>query len=345
MEFRFLHITRKALRKQSNDKESQVLLTCENKYLSNMKKRINFLLVILGFIALMMPNNANAQQDAQYTHFMFNTLGYNPAYAGTRESVSALLLYRNQWAGNIEGAPEDFVFNVHMPIKEKIGIGLSTEFDRIGVHEIATVNAMYSYRFLLGNKAKMSLALQGGVSQYRSDFTQINSGIDGAGDATFADIENKINPNFGFGLYFYTRNYYLSFSVPHLLNNDLGSVTGLAYQDRHYILGGGLILPVAKDLKLKPSVLLKSIPSKAPLIADINLNLLIRETLWIGGTYRTNDAFNLLAAVQVNRNLRVGYAYDFTLTKLSEFNAGSHEVFLGIDFGFGNERIVTPRYF
>ncbi len=309
-----------------------------------MKKLINFLLVILGMIALAMPNALNAQQDAQYTHFMFNTLGYNPAYAGTREAVSALLLYRNQWAGKIEGAPEDFVFNVHMPVREKVGLGLSAEFDRVGVHDIATINLMYAYRFLLGNKAKMSVALQGGVSQYRSDFTEIDSGVDG-GDPTFNDIENKLNPNFGFGLYFYTRNYYLSFSVPHLINNDLGSITKLANQDRHYILGGGLIIPVANDLKLKPSVLLKSIPSKAPLIADINLNLLIRETLWVGGTYRTNDAFNLLAALQVNRNLRVGYAYDFTLTKLADFNAGSHEVFIGIDFGFGNERVVTPRYF
>lgn len=309
-----------------------------------MKKLINFLLVILGTIALLLPNAANAQQDAQYTHFMFNTLGYNPAYAGTRESVSALLLYRNQWAGNIEGAPEDFVFNVHMPIREKVGLGLSAEFDRVGVHDIATITAMYAYRFLLGNKAKMSLAIQGGISQFRSDFTQINTGVDG-GDNVFGEVENKINPNVGFGLYFYTKNYYISFSVPHLINNDLGTVTKLANQDRHYILGGGLIIPIAKDLKLKPSVLFKSIPSKAPLIADINLNLLIRETLWVGGTYRTNDAFNLLAALQVNRNLRVGYAYDFTTTKLADFNAGSHEVFIGIDFGFGNERVVTPRYF
>lgn len=286
---------------------------------------------------------ANAQQDAHYTQFMFNTLGYNPAYAGTREAVSALLLYRNQWVSKVDGAPQDFVFNIHAPLRDKYGIGLSAEYDQIGVHDITTINAMYAYRFYVGPKAKLSVSLQGGVQHRRSNFTEVETSE--GPDPTFAQNSSKVLPNFGLGLYFYTRIYYISFSIPHLLNNKVSEVSKLALQDRHYYLGGGLILPVAEGLKIKPAILLKSIPSKAPLIADLNINLLIKEALWIGGSYRTNDSFDLLAAVQVNKNLRIGYAYDFTLSRLSDFSAGSHEVMLGIDFGFGNDRIITPRYF
>lgn len=302
---------------------------------------LKLILALFGIGFALVP--ATAQQEAQYTNYMFNTLGYNPAYAGTRDAVSALLMYRNQWTNNIDGAPEDFVFNIHTPLGNKVGVGLAGEYDRIGVHDITTAMAMYTYRFYVGNNAKLSVGLQGGVKHLRSNYSEVNNGD--IADPVFAIDQSRILPNFGVGLHFYTNLFYVSFSIPHMLENDWSEVSSLAKQDRHYYLAGGLVLPVAEGLKIKPQVLLKTVPSEAPITADVNLNLLIRETLWIGGTYRFNDAFALLGVLQATNNLRIGYSYDFTTSALNNFTNGSHEVFLGLDFATNKNRIVTPRYF
>nr|NLA24814.1 type IX secretion system membrane protein PorP/SprF [Bacteroidales bacterium] len=158
-------------------------------------------------------------------------------------------------------------------------------------------------------------------------------------------------PNGSFGLYYYTDKYYIGFSVPRLINNQLVADVGAIeakntfdYQNLHYFLTSGYVFNLTKTVKLKPTVLIKTVYA-APLEADITLNALFKEVVWAGVAYRTGDAVSMLLGVQINPNLRVGYSYDYTITELQKVNTGSHEIAVGYDFGISNKKIVSPRYF
>jgi len=274
--------------------------------------------------------------------YMFNGLVLNPAYAGSRDALSFTTIGRYQWL-DIEGAPKTAAFGLHGRVREKAGLGIWGEYDEIGVHTNARVYASYSYTFLLSPKAKLAAGIQGGMRYAQSNFSEINPGVI---DPVFSANPERLLPNFGVGLYFYTPSMYLGISVPHLLDNDLESATALASEYRHYYLNGGLVVPLGANVKLKPSFLIKSVPAVAPIQADITLSFLFAERLWLGATYRTEDSVDGIIELQVSQNLRLGYSYDYTLTELADYNSGSHEVMIGFDFGGPDKRkVVTPRYF
>jgi len=274
--------------------------------------------------------------------YMFNGLVLNPAYAGSRDGLSITTIGRYQWV-DIEGAPRTAAFGIHGPVREKAGLGVWGEYDEIGVHTNARLNVAYSYTFLLSPRAKLAAGIQAGVRYSQSNFTRVNPGIS---DPVFSTDPDRILPNFGVGLYFYTPSLYLGFSVPHLLDNDLESPTSLAAESRHYYLNGGLILPLGPNVKLRPSFLIRSIPAVAPISADVTLSFLFAERLWLGATYRIEDSVDGIIELQVSQNLRLGYSYDYTLSDLADFNTGSHEILIGLDFGGTDKRkVVTPRYF
>lgn len=290
---------------------------------------------------MFLPGSLNAQQDAQYTEYMFNSLAYNPAYAGSREAVSANAIYRNQW-WDFEGAPKTVSFSIHAPFRDKYGIGLATVHDRIGVHQFTGAMGSFSYHFYVSKTAKLSVALQGGLLYHQSDFGSLNTQ---GTDPVFATEGKQVLPNFGVGIYFYSQNYYIGLSAPHLLDNELTTVSRLARQYRHYYLAAGYVFPISESLKLKPSVLLKAVPASAPLEADINLNLFIQDFVWVGATYRTNASTNLLIGTQLTKNITLAYSYDLVLTDIRNHTNGSHEIMLGFDWSLSNQRIVSPRYF
>jgi len=284
-----------------------------------------------------------AQQDAMHTQYMFNTLMYNPAYAGSRDALSASAVYRHQWL-NFEGAPRTGSLSVHGPLRDKYGLGLSLQYDRWGVHDWGIVQGSYTYRFYLTPKTKLAVGLQGSVLYQQSNYTLVNM-TDNI-DPTFSQNVNAVRPNFGAGLFLYSNRYYVGLSIPHILNNDLSALSDEARQYRHYYLAAGLVLPISDALKLRPSVLVKSVGPFAPTQAEINVNLHIRDIVWVGATYRTGDSFDFLFGVQVTPSVRIGYAFDLTTTEIqSEAPAGSHEVMIGYDFNIRNERVITPRYF
>ncbi len=327
-------------------------------------KKLLLVVVALCFIAL----DANAQQDARYTQFMFNKLAFNPAYAGSGEGLSITALGRMQWVSQIDGAPNSGSFSLHSPfgVNKQIGAGLNVEYDEIGVHQRLTAMLSYSYNFIVGDNNRLSLGLQGGVQSLSSAYSEV-TGTDGttlSGDPVFSEDASTLMPNFGLGLYFYKPNrYYLGASVPHLLESDLGSITQIPYWFRHYHFMGGLVVPVADGkLKIKPAFLVKYVPVNAPTQVDANLMFLIADAFWIGATYRAavgngTDVFNENAFVDSESidaivvfnvpktGVRIGYAYDYTLSELQKYNNGSHELMLGLDLSNQGPRIRTPRYF
>jgi len=303
---------------------------------------------ILGwlFILLAMAGTLEiqAQQDAMHTQYMFNTLMYNPAYAGSRDAFSAAAIYRHQWH-NFDGAPKTGSVTLHGPVRDKYGLGLSLQYDSWGVHDWGLVEGSYAYRFYLTPTVKLSAGIQASMLYQQSNYTLVNSNTDNI-DPTFMQDESRILPNFGAGLFLYSNRYYVGLSIPHILNNKLSALSQNAQQNRHYYLAAGIVLPLSNSLELKPSVLVKSVGSFAPTQAEINANLYIQKVVWVGATYRTGDSFDFLFGVQINPSLRFGYAFDLTTTEIrQEAPGGTHEIMIGYDFNVGRERVVTPRYF
>lgn len=289
----------------------------------------------------------SAQQEPQYTQYMFNTVSVNPAYTGTREALNVLLLSRLQWMG-IEGAPRTYDFTIHSPISNyQMGIGLSLVSDSYGPVSNQYLNLNYAYHVNITEKTVLSMGIKGGIYNYHVNLTGLNFGE--ARPYINENPEQKFLPNAGMGLYLFSDRYYVGASVPRIIQTELDGeqITPgtLGDLERHYYLMGGLVFDLSSDLKLKPSMI-NRIVEGAPLSTDFTAQLLIRDTYWAGATYRHDEAVALLASVQISNQLMVGYSYDFQLTELGTFNTGSHEIVISYDFkGFTREKLVSPRYF
>lgn len=303
-----------------------------------MKKIITCIVLCLCFA------DVYAQQDAQYTQYMFNGLALNPAYAGSREAISANLIYRSQWV-NMDGSPKTFSASLHSPVGDNNGLGLMIESDKIGVHNRFSAYGSYAYRISVGEESRLALGVQAGVLSYRSDWTQVPS-IKDPTDPNFSGEESRLLPNFGLGIYYYTNNFYVGASIPHLLNSSLDVVDALSKYDRHYFLTSGVVLDITENVKIKPSILIKSVPSVSPISADLNLSFYVKEAFSIGASYRIGDALAFLLEYQFKNGLRLGYAYDYNLSALNSYNSGSHEIMVGWDLtGPRPEKILSPRFF
>jgi len=332
-----------------------------------MRKTSLITLFIVGLWGFM-----NAQQEPMFTKYMFNSLSFNPAYAGSHEYMSVRLLYRKQWV-DFAGAPETQTFTIHSPVNDRIGLGLSLFNDKIGATGTTGANLSYAYRFMLG-EGKLSLGLQGGVTNWRSDFSILKYREPQSTDVVFDDIsESQWLPNFGAGVFYYSKVWYAGFSVPRLLENSLTNVsTGPSVVEpaktrRHYYLTAGAALPLAgDDLVFKPSLLIKNVglfsafssnntnlfEIGAPTEFDIDASLLFFDTFWVGLSFRSAfeaansdssvDSIDAWMSVQLSNGVRVGAAFDQTLTKIGQ---PSFEVMLGYDFDYEIKRMNTPRYF
>jgi len=309
-----------------------------------------------------------------FTKYMFNSLSFNPAYAGSKEFLSVVALYRNQWNG-MEGAPVTQTVSVHTPFKERIGLGLNITNDRVGVSGSTQANLSYAYRIPFG-QGKLALGLQASFMNYRADFDKLNYRDPQDQDQSFKNSNvNFWIPNFGTGAYYYSDKFYLGVSVPHLIKSDLRrdnvDATRWAQLYPHYFITAGTAIPIAgKNMVFKPSILIKSVglfnefstqannrlPIGAPNEFDIDLSVLFYNALWVGTSFRSSfeaivgksssvDSADLWAMMHLKRGIRLGLAYDFTLTELREYNRGSFEIMLGYDFHYQNEFITTPRYF
>lgn len=311
-----------------------------------MKKLFIAVLLMLGVSA-----DIFAQQDSEYTHYMFNSLVLNPGYAGSRGALSGTAIYRHQWAG-ITGAPRTFSLAGHSPFGERVGVGLYMESDRVGVHNRLSLFGSYAYRIPIAADGNLSLGIQAGFRNYVSDWNDSDLNIQNTSDPSLSGKQSKLLPNFGLGAYYYTERYYVGLSIPHLIDNKLDKVQELAKEYKHYFLTGGVVLDISPTVKFKPSVLLKSVPAVAPLEVDINLNFLFQDALWAGVGYRTADALLFMLEYQFANGLRLGYSYDLTLTQLGAHNSGSHEIMLGWDLAGGlgggggdGDKVLSPRFF
>ncbi|HEX5002509.1 MAG TPA: type IX secretion system membrane protein PorP/SprF [Bacteroidia bacterium] len=304
------------------------------------KAGIVILLVFSGMFA-------RAQQHPLFSHYMFNGLYINPAYAGSKEFVSTTLIARKQWAG-FQGAPTTQIASLHAPLSnKKVGLGFSISNDRIGITNEMDVFGSYAYH-IETNNGILSLGLSGGFSYFKSQLSDLNY-WDQNDPVYEVNSLSNILPNFGAGIYYYTNKFYAGLSVPQILSYDPDASVSINVDrahkvTRHYFLTSGMIISTRGELKFRPSFLVKY-TDNAPVEFDLNMNMLISEIIWIGVSYRSEDAIVALLEYQVNKKLRVGYSYDYTLSEIRNYSSGSHELILGYDFGFNVKKMKTPRYF
>ena len=281
-----------------------------------------------------------------YTQYMFNSLIINPAYAGSQESLSLTCLARRQWVG-LTGAPTTETFSVHTPIRnQRVALGFLFAHDKIGVTNQYDAKATYAYRLPLG-KGKLSLAVQGGISNYDIAYSKLFMGSSGFPDPSFSQDVKVLKPNVGAGAYYYTDRFYLGLSVPQLFAPKIFRETDNSYvlQERHYFISSGVVVDLNRSLKLKPNTLIKIVQG-VPVQVDINANLLIKEVLWVGASYRSFESVSTLLELQLTDQLRFGYSYDFSVTSnLRSANVGSHEIMLNYRFTFYKQNVACPRYF
>jgi type IX secretion system PorP/SprF family membrane protein len=314
-----------------------------------MKKIIIAAFVVLGL-------EAKAQQLAMFTEYMYNEVTLNPAYAGSHDVISATLLGRKQWVGsNFDGAPETFSFNVHGPLRnERIGVGFSLINDADKANK--NLNAMGSISYILPfANSDLHFGLQIGAANSVRDYSNLD--ILNSGDPNLVPGGSGILPNFGVGVYYFAKQFYIGASAPQLKNNQL-KVDGKpidVVQKRHYFFNTGYVFEVSPVLKLKPTFFFKYVEAADPEF-DFTGSAIIRDMFWIGAAYRTGfgktisggknkDAASILLGLQATEQFKIGYSYDLTRSGLNTFTSGSHELVLNYRFSFDKGNIITPRYF
>ena len=302
-------------------------------------------------MALAGLSDAMAQQDPHYTQYMYNMNVINPAYAGSKENLAFGLLYRKQWV-DVDGAPETGTFSGHSPVGKNVGLGLSAITDRIGPVNETNVYADFSYTLNLGGEHRLALGLKAGATFHKVGlFDDIGNGyVPDAGDPAFSQNINNTYFNIGSGVFYYTNNYYVAFSVPNMLKSkhlDFRDVNGqqqFGSEVSHYFLTGGYVFQVNDNFKLKPSFMLKSAFGVDPSI-DGSLNALFFEKFEIGATYRLDDSWGGMVNYAITPNLRIGYAYDHIVSDLKVTTPASHEIMLLFDLNFPKKVSRSPRYF
>ncbi|RWX00776.1 type IX secretion system membrane protein PorP/SprF [Flavobacterium cerinum] len=294
---------------------------------------------------ILMAIGAKAQQEPQYTQYMYNTLAVNPGYTGSPGFLEATLLHRSQWVG-IDGAPRTQAFTIHSPVfNDKVGLGLSAVNDKLGPADEVYVDGNFSYTIPVSYNSKIAFGLKAGARVLNIDWSK-GTYYQGGDPLLNTNINNKISPSVGAGIYYYTEKWYAGVSVPNFIRADYyDDIKESTVSDRlHYYVIGGYVFDISDNLKFKPAVMGK-IVSGAPITADFSANFLLYDKLTLGASYRWDDSVSALAGFQITRGLFIGYSYDYTVTEFNKYNDGSHEFILRFQLVPKAARIKSPRFF
>lgn len=314
-------------------------------------------LCLISFSFLLCLPHLWSQQEAQFTQFMHYRQGLNPGFVGSEENINIMVMSRNQWLG-LEGAPQTQLISVTAPIlNQRIGVGGNILRQTIGVTDFYTLDGMYSYRLKVP-RGFLGIGLQASIRLLQADFTSLRGTQPiTQDDAIPQGIQSKFVPNFGLGIYYHSRNFYLGFSIPRLLttNIDLSDDSGvIAKEVNHAYMMTGTTIKLGESLRLQPQFLLKYVPG-VPFDADINMNLLIGEKFSTGVSYRLGgsiergigEAASMLVGIQLSKSMFLGLSYDATLSELRNYNSGTIEGLVRYRIGAKDkeDQVDNPRFF
>lgn len=304
-------------------------------------------LLVLGFYT----NTSYSQQDAQYTQYMYNTLSINPAYAGSRDVLSFVGLYRSQWVG-LRGAPRTFTASLHSPVGERVGLGLNITNDEIFISRETYIDVDFSYTIDVSESGQLAFGLKAGAHLLDIDSNRAYQGpFQGQDPDAQIFIDNKFSPQFGLGAYYYTDKFYLGLSVPNMLetehydeSSNSNNSSATAKEKINFYAITGYVFDLNKNIKLKPALLTKIVDG-SPLQVDLSANFLFNDKFYLGAAYRWSAAVSGLVGFQVTDQLMLGFAYDRETTELQQYNDGSFEFFLRFELFKKHDRLISPRFF
>ncbi len=287
-------------------------------------------IIIVGVLLLTLAyTGLKAQQLPLYSQYMFNTLEINPAYAGFKQSMQFVSIYRKQFNG-IKDAPETAMLSFDMPIGDtQLGFGVKLVSDKISVTQTIGAQGSMSYH-IEGDESRVSFGLQFGALNYKANLTELN--ITDPSDPIFAQNLNTLVGNFGGGVFYNTDKYYAGISVPNLIRAHLRetAIELSQYelkQTPHLFINAGMLIDLNDNFILKPSFLIRGVKG-IPINYDINANVFFRDLASVGLSYRSNSAVVGLMDIRLVPQLRLGYAYDYNVARLNPFAKGTHEIIL-----------------
>ena len=301
---------------------------------------------LFSFVLMFTAIVSYAQQDAQFTQYMYNTININPAYAGSRGALSIFGLYRTQWVG-LDGAPETSSFSVNTPINNSnLGLGVSLVNDKIGPTNENDLSVDLSYTIQTSVNYKLSFGIKATGNLFNLDINKLNPADQG--DPQFQNFNNVFRPNIGAGVYYHSDKAYIGLSVPNFIETNRYNDNDYAiYKDKinYYLMAGYVFdLDYYQDIKFKPALLTKMVEG-APLQVDVSANFMFVNKFVVGVAYRWSAALSAMVGFQVSDGLYIGYGYDRETTNLNNYNSGSHEIFLRYEFIKNNSKMTTPRFF
>ena len=295
-----------------------------------------------------LSNQLFAQTEPMYSQYMFNMLGVNPAYAGKRDATSLNFFQRRQWLG-LSGAPQTTSVSLDgISNQNKIGWGVQFYDDKLGVEKADGINLMMSTHVQITDEGILSGGLSLGLMNYRIDLMNVQGRFTPSDPAFYSNF-NKWLPNVGLGLYYSTDKFYAGISVPNVLKSRVSAFdvmnSGIQkVNSTHLFFNTGYVFDINDEIKLKPSTMIKVVGG-APIQADLNANLWLKDIIGLGFSYRTGDAMVAMFETQINENFRVGYAYDMNISPLKYYNNGTHEIMIRYEFGNLKSKVKSTRYF
>lgn len=298
---------------------------------------------LFSFVLMFTAIVSFAQQDAQFTQYMYNTININPAYAGSRGALSIFALHRTQWVG-LDGAPVTNAVSVNTPLNgSNLGLGVSVINDKIGPTTENTISADLSYTVPTSEIFKLSFGIKATANFFNLDVNRLNPVDD---DPSLHDFNNKFTPNIGAGVYLHSDKAYIGFSVPNFIESKRYDDNEVAiFKEKiNYYLIAGYVFDLNNSIKFKPSLLSKIVEG-APLQVDVSGNFMFNDKFVVGIAYRWSAAVSAMVGFQVSNGMYIGYGYDYETTNLNNYNSGSHEIFLRYEIFKNNGKIITPRFF
>ncbi|MEJ7645681.1 MAG: type IX secretion system membrane protein PorP/SprF [Chryseolinea sp.] len=303
-----------------------------------------FLLTLLAI--LLFAVSSFGQQVSLFSQYMFNGMVINPAYTGSHESMTVTAASRTQWTG-LNKAPRTETASFHSPIKfTRSAAGAVLMHDNVGVTNQYMAYGTYAYHIPVSKNGKLSVGAQAGLTYYQANLMDANVvTANNLQDPTFARTESRFLPNLGIGAYYYSKRSYLGLSLPTLINNRWNSEdANIARQRRHYFLSVGHVFDLSPNVKFKPNVLLRWAEGGA-FQYDLNANVLFHEILWVGVSYRMNDAIDGLLELVINNQFNLGYSYGYPTSALASTQAGTHEIVINYRIRKNKNIVFSPRYF
>lgn len=328
-----------------------------------MRRAIKPIRKCLWLLALGLGMQARAQQGIQFTQYAFSGLTVNPAYAGYKDNWTLNLISRLQWTG-IDGAPKTGAISADgiTDDRKNVGLGFVVTGDMLGPQTTTSAYVNYAYRLRLDedDTKRICFGLGFGMTSYVVDYTKFAATDPNDPNLNFGNA-NKVSPDARLGVYYYTPKFYIGVSALNIFADaTFKDNANVVREARCYYLTAGYMVPISSGIDWKPSILIKE-DLRGPTNVDLSTNFLISKVLWLGATYRTGvpdwnkaalqnnlksmDAAAGIVEFYANPNLRIGYSYDFGLTKLAGMQNGTHELSLGLTFGKRKERVINPRYF